>query len=122
MAKTKKADAAAAPAGEGDAAAAKAESPKKEAAPKAGKVAKRGRKKKASPKKAKGKKAPAKKWSASSVSELRRRGAGLCGSLSVLTLCFIMREIGTEWTVFVGERGVLLICVLCSSSVARHCA
>jgi len=57
MAKAKKADAVAAPAAE-----AKVDSPKKEAAPKAGKVAKRGRKKKASPKKGKGKKA-AKKWS-----------------------------------------------------------
>lgn len=63
MAKAKKADAAAAPAAEGDAAA-KVESPKKETAPKAGKVAKRGRKKKASPKKTKGKKKAAKKWSA----------------------------------------------------------
>jgi len=52
MAKAKKADAVAAPAAE-----AKVDSPKKEAAPKAGKVAKRGRKKKASPKKGKGKKA-----------------------------------------------------------------
>jgi len=65
MAKTKKADAAAAPTAEGDAAPAKAESPKKETAAKAGKVAKRGRKKKASPKKAKGKKAAAKKWASS---------------------------------------------------------
>jgi len=56
MAKTKKAETAAAPAAEGETNA-KVESPKKESAPKAGKVAKRGRKKKASPKKAKGKKA-----------------------------------------------------------------
>jgi len=61
MAKAKKADAVAAPAAEGETNA-KVDSPKKEAAPKAGKVAKRGRKKKASPKKGKGKKA-AKKWS-----------------------------------------------------------
>jgi len=60
MAKTKKAETAAAPSAQGETNA-KVDSPKKEAAPKAGKVAKRGRKKKASPKKAKGKKA-AKKW------------------------------------------------------------
>jgi len=93
MAKAKKADAAAAPAAEGDAPA-KVESPKKETAPKAGKVAKRGRKKKASPKKTKGKKKAAKKWSAT------RELSCLCNFQAALFWMGLLTVVFRQWCVY----------------------